>query len=676
VVIADCTITENREGGIVVDGGATITNCTIAGNGASYHDGGGVYCSDGSTIANCTITGNHSADSGGGLYCRGGTTITNCAITGNTAEGVGGGLYCRDGAIITDCAITSNVAMWAAGGWFVDSAHVAITDCTISGNTSGGGVCYSGDGDLVLANCTISDNTTTLCSGGVYYEGSGSLMVSNCTIERNIATSTVPFPGVGGVDCQGEGTFVSSTISGNIGSDVGGIYGINPRVVNCEITANEGYSGGGLMCYDGAAIANCTITGNTAVDEGGGVLLIRGNPSIANSILWANSAPQGPDISVGGGYSYVTTLSVTHSDVQGGQQAVHVDEGCTLIWGPGNIDADPLFVDPDGPDDDPNTFEDNDYRLSAGSPCIDAADNTAVPADTLDLDGDGDTEEPIPFDLDGNPRFVDDPDTDDTGNGTPPIVDMGAYEFQVGIVGYLDIKPGSCPNPLNRNSHGVLPVAIVGSADFDVTQIDVDTLVLTRADGVGGGVTPLMGPPGPGIRVEDVATPFEGEPCDCHELGSDGIDDLSMKFNTETLVAELELDDLPGGAMVELIVSGALSDGTPFSAADCIRLVPAGSGPESRSRASAVGDGGRNVPHGHRQPASHRGHSARDSSGKDADSGGLALSAASESDDADAAHDEDSQRAFCGPLVACGPLSPALLLTMVAGTCSVRCRRP
>ena len=61
-----------------------------------------------------------------------------------------------------------------------------------------------------------------------------------------------------------------------------------------------------------------------------------------------------------------------------------------------------------------------------------------MPADEFDLDQDGDTDEPIPFDLDGNPRFVDDPDTDDTGHGTPPIVDMGAYEFQVPCAADLD----------------------------------------------------------------------------------------------------------------------------------------------------------------------------------------------------------------------------------------------
>jgi hypothetical protein len=63
--------------------------------------------------------------------------------------------------------------------------------------------------------------------------------------------------------------------------------------------------------------------------------------------------------------------------------------------------------------------DNGDFRLAAGSPCIDAADNTAVPVD-------------ITTDLDGNPRFAQDPCTFDTGNpdGTNPPVDIGAYEFQ------------------------------------------------------------------------------------------------------------------------------------------------------------------------------------------------------------------------------------------------------
>lgn len=57
-----------------------------------------------------------------------------------------------------------------------------------------------------------------------------------------------------------------------------------------------------------------------------------------------------------------------------------------------------------------------DLHLSPGSSCIDAGDNNAVPID-------------IAADLDGSDRFVDDTDTPDTGIGTPPIVDMGAFEY-------------------------------------------------------------------------------------------------------------------------------------------------------------------------------------------------------------------------------------------------------
>ena len=143
----------------------------------------------------------------------------------------------------------------------------------------------------------------------------------------------------------------------------------------------------------------------------------------------------------------------------------------------------------------------------------------------------------------------------------------------------LDIKPGSCPNPFNRNSHGVLPVAFIGTEDFALADVDVDSIRLSRADGVGGEVAPNEGPPGPHSVFEDVATPFEGEPCDCHDLSTDGIDDLSVKFRADDVVEALELDDLDSGTLVELVVTGNLLDGTPFEAGDCIRLVPPGTSP-------------------------------------------------------------------------------------------------
>ncbi|MHC5022619.1 MAG: hypothetical protein ACYTGG_01735 [Planctomycetota bacterium] len=144
----------------------------------------------------------------------------------------------------------------------------------------------------------------------------------------------------------------------------------------------------------------------------------------------------------------------------------------------------------------------------------------------------------------------------------------------------VDIKPGGCPNPFNRNSHGVLPVAVLGAPGLDVTDIDVPTMVLLRADGVGGAVPPRHTPNGPQVGYEDVATPlFSGESCACHDLGPDGLVDLTAKFDTDEIVDVLELDDLTDGTVVELAIAGALLDGTPFVSSDCITLVPPGTPP-------------------------------------------------------------------------------------------------
>ena len=138
----------------------------------------------------------------------------------------------------------------------------------------------------------------------------------------------------------------------------------------------------------------------------------------------------------------------------------------------------------------------------------------------------------------------------------------------------LDIKPGSCPNPVNARSHGFIPMALTGSGDFDVLDVDIASLTLSRADGNGGSVMPWEGPPGPHTEVGDVATPFDGGACECAALDGDGTDDLIMHFATPQVVAALELFNVPGGEDLELCVSGTLLDGTPFDACDCILIVP------------------------------------------------------------------------------------------------------
>jgi hypothetical protein len=143
----------------------------------------------------------------------------------------------------------------------------------------------------------------------------------------------------------------------------------------------------------------------------------------------------------------------------------------------------------------------------------------------------------------------------------------GSQELQVAV----DIKPGSCPNPLNPKSGGVLPVAILGTEDFDVTTIDPLTIKLS----INGDGSQF----GPAIRsdYEDVATPFEGELCDCHDLNGDGILDLTLKFNKKDLIAALSLDnESVAGETIPVTLTGNLREsagGTPFSGQDCIWIL-------------------------------------------------------------------------------------------------------
>jgi hypothetical protein len=149
---------------------------------------------------------------------------------------------------------------------------------------------------------------------------------------------------------------------------------------------------------------------------------------MAGCILWANTDSRGR-----GGYSQSRVPeSKVFSCVQRGDD-----------WGKrsGIIWDDPMFVDERGPDGQPGT-EDDDLRLRAGSPCIDAASNDYVWPDFLDLDHDGDTEELMPYDLDGQPRFFDDENKPDTGWGYhPPLADIGAYEWSGVCEERIRVKP-------------------------------------------------------------------------------------------------------------------------------------------------------------------------------------------------------------------------------------------
>ena len=119
----------------------------------------------------------------------------------------------------------------------------------------------------------------------------------------------------------------------------------------------------------------------------------------------------------------------------------------------------------------------------------------------------------------------------------------------------VDIKPMSSPNPLNVNSKGVLPVAILGTEDFDVTQIDPATILLE-------GIAPLR------WALEDVGSP------DDPLAGPDGFVDLTLKFATQEIVPVL--GDVNDGDNVVLNLTGNLKEefgGTPIEGEDVVRII-------------------------------------------------------------------------------------------------------
>jgi hypothetical protein len=185
---------------------------------------------------------------------------------------------------------------------------------------------------------------------------------------------------------------------------------LQSRFINCVFNANDSWARGGAVFVNpgiDASFTNCAFTNNITIADNGGA--ITGIATIANSILWDNSPAE-----LNG------TFDATHSCVEGGAAGI------------GNTSSNPQFIDANGADGVPGTSDD-DLRLLPTSPCIDAADNLALPADAFDVDGDGNLLEPMPLDLERRVRRVNDPRSPDSGNPGWPgaaIVDMGAYEFR------------------------------------------------------------------------------------------------------------------------------------------------------------------------------------------------------------------------------------------------------
>ena len=290
-----------------------------------------------------------------------GFTITNGCAYG------GGAIRClySGSPIITNCIIRGNVAPFAPGfPW--DIAQ------------EGGGIdCYKSS--ATITNCHFLGNTAT-GSGGAIKSSYGNVLVSNCMFTGNQASS-------GGAIA---------------------LYLDNMSISSCVITGNrsiyEYYGGGGIYCNESTPmISNCTITGNGAAGRGGGTYVYSSyDVTVTNTILWNNTASEGPEIGLRYGAFGPSSITISYSDVQGGAAGVYIDSGCTLNWEAGNIDVDPCFAD----------FNNGDYHLKSQAGRWEPNSQTWIQDEVTStcIDG-GNPEDPI-----GNEPFP---------NGG--IINMGAY---------------------------------------------------------------------------------------------------------------------------------------------------------------------------------------------------------------------------------------------------------
>ena len=434
--------------------------------GSSGGHGGGAYLDGGSIVITDCIFDSNAAGSGG----DGGTGYRSSGRGGKGGPGgSGGGIFVNSGSPeISSCRFLHNTAGSGGegesamgrganggpggdgGGVFVVAGEARISSCTFSDNASGsggdgaggqygadggpggsGGGIYFSDGSLIVTDCNVSLNSAGSGGeggggmeggksghgghgGGIFLEA-GSSYFANTRFWKNTAGQGIDGPATG---------------LGANGGDGGGLYidDCATTLVNCAVSGNYagsggsglssslGGHGGGIYLGTGETVLfGCAIAGNATgfggVDNdgvpgqdgfGGGIYNFASPSSVTNSIVWGNTNAVGdPQLHDAGDE---VTLTVNYSDVEGGHS------------GTGNIDAEPRFRNLLG----------GNLHLRFGSPCIDTGDDTAVPTDVADLDGDGVTGEPLPFDGDGNARVV----------GT---VDIGPYEIFNGC-GNFDVS--------------------------------------------------------------------------------------------------------------------------------------------------------------------------------------------------------------------------------------------
>lgn len=312
------------------------------------------------------------------------------------------------------------------------------------------------------------------------------------------------------------------------------------------------------IAVDGSG--NVLVTGRTYLgDFGGGVVTVRG-------LFVAKFDPDGSHIWSQGYFGNLDTPSIAVDGagnvVVAGDMKTSVNFGGDFLSSTGTWDVFVVRFDPDGRHLWSERFGDQSTDRGRGV-AVDALGNilaTGFFQDTIDFGGSVLTS---------------------AGNVDTYIAKFGSAVARQ--LAQLDIKPGSCPNPLNvqlfefrddgqSTKGGVMPVALLGTSEFDVAQVDVSSVRLE-------GIEPLSRGGGP--RSVDVAGPtINGDDCGCMGAGPDGTIDLMMHFSRLEIAAVIP-PGKPGDELV-LTLSGKLLDGSMFEARDCIVFVGPSAVPGAR----------------------------------------------------------------------------------------------
>ncbi|MEM9302360.1 MAG: choice-of-anchor Q domain-containing protein [Pseudomonadota bacterium] len=335
------TLTENSAyaagGAAYMNGINAVLNYSQVDDNAAFGNGAGInaLASD-LTISDTTISGNSvSADvgAGGGMYVRDGNVrVASSTISRNgagTQFGSGGGIFVRDTELITTSTVFSiNTAFLAGGGAIAAfGGDATLTDSTISGNEAsyGGGASFI-DSPLTLDGVTISQNTADLDGGGLLsigdsinavavtlaqnvsgQDGGGAFLRGRAEVRDSTITGNRADRDGGGLTIEDEIQITRSLIADNFAGRNGG--GIDDRlsgarILSSDISDNTAVAGGGISSGDSYAgpranpayIYYCDFSGNTALEDGGGIFNDDGLIRIAGTTIAGNSASNGGGI--------------------------------------------------------------------------------------------------------------------------------------------------------------------------------------------------------------------------------------------------------------------------------------------------------------------------------------------------------------------------------------------